>query len=272
MRINRIHSIGGGDFGVSYLHKKSSGKTSVNGKDMEIYIKNSGDAMPDVTEGLVITVKKNLILFDGYFLAFPEGDPLLSVHSCAEGFFVKVIRPGFISVCQSISLWRPIVSSVLTISDKGSRGEREDRSGPALIDMLSDIGSVFQNRAIVPDEKDIIRSKIIEWTEAGSNLILLTGGTGVSRRDVTPEAVLSLTDRVIPGIGEAMRSKTAPSKATAFLSRGLAATYRDALIVALPGSERGAKECFAAVAPILRHAVETLCGWAGECGESRRHR
>lgn len=272
MRITRIYSIGDGDFGISYLHKKNSGKSSVNGKDMNIYINNSSDSMPDISEGLVLTVKKDLNLFDGCFLAFPEGDPLLSVHTCEKGFFIKVIRPGFVSVCQKISLWRPILSSILTVSDKGSKGEREDRSGPALIDMLFEIGAVLDNRAIVPDEQEAIKSKIIEWSKSGSRLILLTGGTGVSQRDVTPEAILSLTNRVIPGIGESMRSKTASFKSTAFLSRGLAATYRDTLIVAFPGSERGAKECFAAVAPILRHAVETLCGWTGECGDNRLHR
>lgn len=271
MRILRIQSIDDGDLGVAYLHKRASGKNSVNGSEMDIYLTKSDQDLAGIHEGLAVTLSKSLDLIDGHFLYFDEEDPLLLLKDNDGQFSAQVVRPGFISVSQSVSLWRPIRASVLTMSDKGSRGEREDRSGPALIGMLPDIGATLHDRAIVPDDQEAIRSKIMQWADEGSHLILLTGGTGLSKRDVTPEAVLSLTDRIIPGIGEAMRSMTAPLSPTAYLSRGFAATYRESLILALPGSERGAQECFTAVAPLLRHAVEILCGWSGECGGHRHH-
>ncbi|GHS85596.1 hypothetical protein AGMMS49957_01990 [Synergistales bacterium] len=152
-----------------------------------------------------------------------------------------------------------IRAAVLTVSDKGSKGERRDTAGPALIGLLTEAGAEVGLSAIVPDERELIASRIREWS-ASVSLILTTGGTGLSQRDVTPEALLDVGERVVPGFGEIMRSESAKRTHNAPLSRALAVTVGRCLVLSLPGSERGARECFAAVLPSLRHAVDILNG------------
>ncbi|MCL1876281.1 MAG: bifunctional molybdenum cofactor biosynthesis protein MoaC/MoaB [Synergistaceae bacterium] len=163
---------------------------------------------------------------------------------------------------------KKIVSSgILTISDKGSRGERSDTSGEKLADLLKSFGADVKRRAIVPDEKTHIAEKLIEWSDEDNlELIVTTGGTGLSPRDVTPEALLEVGDRIVPGIGESMRMKSLSQTPNGILSRGIAVTRGKTLIIALPGSERGSSSCFEAVEPALRHAIEILNGWESECG------
>ncbi|GHV32997.1 molybdenum cofactor biosynthesis bifunctional protein [Synergistales bacterium] len=152
-----------------------------------------------------------------------------------------------------------IRAGVLTVSDRGAKGERRDTAGPALTDLLTDAGAEIAFTAIVPDEREVIASRVIEWA-ASVSLVLTTGGTGLSQRDVTPEALLDVGERVVPGFGEIMRSESAKHTRNAPLSRALAVTVGRCLIVSLPGSERGARECFAAILPVLRHAVDILNG------------
>lgn len=160
---------------------------------------------------------------------------------------------------------RVIRAGVLTVSDKGARGEREDTSGPALCDLLTARGVQVVCRDIVPDEAGAISGRIREWIEKENlQLVLTTGGTGLSPRDVTPDALLKMADRVVPGIGELMRAASLKHTPNAPLSRGIAVTAGGCLIVALPGSRRGATQCFEAICPSLRHAVEILNGWSGE--------
>ncbi|MDR2137047.1 MAG: bifunctional molybdenum cofactor biosynthesis protein MoaC/MoaB [Synergistaceae bacterium] len=164
---------------------------------------------------------------------------------------------------------RPLRAAVLTVSDKGSRGEREDTAGPALCDLLRSIGAEVAHRAVVPDERAAITEVLETWSE-DVQLILTTGGTGLSLRDVTPDALEEIADRVIPGFGELMRAESLKHTPHAPLSRGLAVTRGRCFIMALPGSRRGAEQCFEAVRPALRHAVGTLNGWDedSECGSS----
>jgi len=271
MRCLRLFLLNQGDVSIAYLHRKASGTASVNGTEMPVFLLRSGEPFPDRSEGLVMVLSAQPPLRENHFIAAKDGEPLLWLEQSGGGFIGCVHNPGFISVSQSVSLWKPIKAAVLTVSDKGSQGEREDRSGPALQRLLPDLGCQLQDYAVVPDEKDAICAKVRQWTLEGCHLVILTGGTGIAPRDVTPEALLSLSDRVVPGIGEAMRLRTASSKATAILSRGLAVAYNQTLLLALPGSERGVTECFQAVAPSLRHAVEILCGWSGDCGGGHSH-
>lgn len=160
-----------------------------------------------------------------------------------------------------------ITVAVLTVSDKGSRGEREDRSGPALCRVVEELGYRVQDRAIVPDEKDAIADRIVKWVdEEDVHMVLITGGTGLSSRDVTPEAVMSIADREVPGLGERMRSYSLNFTDRAVLSRGLAVTRGKSLILAMPGSVRGATQCFQAVESVIGHGLETLRGRSGDCG------
>ncbi|MBI5288756.1 MAG: MogA/MoaB family molybdenum cofactor biosynthesis protein [Chloroflexi bacterium] len=150
---------------------------------------------------------------------------------------------------------------ILTISDAGSRGERDDTSGGAIRELVVGIRGEVANYAIVPDERQVIAARLAEWCDAGDiDLILTTGGTGLSARDVTPEATLDVTERVVPGIAEAMRAVGLRNTQHAMLSRGVAVVRGSTLIVNLPGSEKAVRESLAAVLGVLPHAVELLRG------------
>jgi molybdenum cofactor synthesis domain len=169
-------------------------------------------------------------------------------------------------------LLRPIRVGILTVSDKGSRGERKDTAGPALAELVGPLGAVVARTAIVPDDRLLIAETLRTWTDLeGLQLVLVTGGTGLSSRDVTPEALQDVAERIVPGLGEAMRRKTEPLLDRSILSRSIAATRGKCLMIAFPGSERGARQCFESIAGVLRHAVEILNGWEGECAAHQKH-
>ena len=150
---------------------------------------------------------------------------------------------------------------ILTISDKGSKGQRQDKSGEVIRDVVSSIKSTIVKYEIVPDEANIIAGKLIDWAdEGGVDVILTTGGTGLSRRDVTPEATLSVIDREVPGIAEAMRAKSLEKTPMAVLSRAVAGMRGRCLIINLPGSPKAVQECLEVVLPALPHAVEIIKG------------
>ena len=154
-----------------------------------------------------------------------------------------------------------IRAAVLTVSDKGARGERVDTAGPAVAEMLRRIGADVVETAIVPDDRAGIAAQLRAWANsAGVQLILTTGGTGLAPRDLTPEATLDVAERQVPGIPEVMREIGRKSTHLAAVSRSVAVTRGHTLIVNLPGSERGARESLAAVLDLLPHAVELLQG------------
>ncbi len=149
---------------------------------------------------------------------------------------------------------------VLTISDKGSTGEREDLSGPAVREALASAGDVVRSET-VPDERNRIADVLKAWADSGEmDLIFTTGGTGLTLRDITPEATLAVLEREAPGIAEALRAESLKVTPMAMLSRGVAGTRGRALIVNLPGSPKAVRECLAVVMPVLGHAVEMLRG------------
>jgi molybdenum cofactor synthesis domain-containing protein len=148
---------------------------------------------------------------------------------------------------------------VLTVSDRGSRGEREDTAGTAVAAMLNAKGMTVAVRDIVPDERDQIAAKLRHWAdEEKLDVVLTTGGTGLALRDVTPEATAEVADRHVPGFAEAMRAAGRRSTALADLSRAVAVTRGRTLIINLPGSERGARESLDAVIELIPHAVDVL--------------
>jgi molybdopterin adenylyltransferase len=185
-----------------------------------------------------------------------------------EGIFVRVleggdVRPGDGILVEKKSL---IHAAVLTASDKGARGEREDLSGDALEEGLRDLGVALVERAIVPDDRDRISAELTRWTdETPVNLILTTGGTGMTTRDVTPEATLAVLDRQAPGFVEAMRAGSAAKTPHAMLSRAVSGMRGKTLIINMPGSPRACREQFAMIAPALPHAVEKLLDLGGDC-------
>ena len=150
---------------------------------------------------------------------------------------------------------------ILTISDKGWRGQRYDESGPAIRDRLSLLDSDVVRHEVVPDEMDIITDKLTEWADEGSvDIILTTGGTGLGPRDVTPEATLSIVGKVVPGLAEAMRVRTSDTAPFAILSRAVAGIRGRCLIINLPGSPKAVRECLEVVLPVIPHAVEIIKG------------
>ena len=159
------------------------------------------------------------------------------------------------------------IVGILTISDKGWRGERQDESGSTIRQILSGMGTQIANYDIVPDEKDIIAEKLVKWAdEDGMDIIVTTGGTGLGPRDVTPEATLAVIDRVVPGFAEAMRAESLKKTPHAVLSRAVSGIRGGCLIINLPGSPRAVRECLEVILPALPHAIETLKGIAGDCG------
>jgi molybdenum cofactor biosynthesis protein MoaC len=158
-------------------------------------------------------------------------------------------------------------AAVLTVSDKGARGERKDTAGPALSGLLKAAGAQVVHTAVVPDEINDISDLVRLWAD-DAHLVLTTGGTGLSERDVTPEALTRIADRTVPGLGELMRAESLKHTPNAPLSRGLAVTLGRCLVVAMPGSEKGARQCFEAIRPTLRHAVGILNGWDADCAEA----
>ena len=150
---------------------------------------------------------------------------------------------------------------ILTISDKGSKGQRQDKSGEVIRDAASLVNGKVLKYEVVPDEKDIIAATLSGWADSGKiDVILTTGGTGLSKRDVTPEATLSVVDRVVPGFAEAMRVKSLEKTPTAMLSRGVAGQRGNCLIINLPGSPKAVQECLDVIAPAIPHAVEIIKG------------
>jgi len=158
--------------------------------------------------------------------------------------------------------------AVLTVSDKAFRGEREDRSYPAIAEALRGWEGVeFEVRRyeVVPDEREVIAAKLRELADGGEvDLILTAGGTGLGPRDVTPEATLEVVERVVPGIPEAMRAESLKATPAGMLSRAVSGIRGRTLIINLPGSPKGAKECLEAILPAIPHAVEVLRGEIGD--------
>jgi molybdenum cofactor synthesis domain-containing protein len=150
---------------------------------------------------------------------------------------------------------------VVTCSNRSAAGERDDASGPALVDALRDAGwDVAPDAVVVPDDEGIIAGTLAELADAGHRLVLTTGGTGLAPTDVTPAATRRVIDREVPGLAELMRAAGAASTPMAALSSGVVGVRNGALIANLPGSPRGASESLTALLPVLRHALDQLAG------------
>jgi molybdopterin adenylyltransferase len=158
--------------------------------------------------------------------------------------------------------------TVLTISDKGFAGEREDRSGRYLIDFFKEKGWEIISYDIIPDEIEMIKEKLIEICDNNkSNLVLTTGGTGFSLRDVTPEATRLVVEKEAPGISEAIRMESREKTPRSILSRGVSGIRKQTLIINLPGSINGVKDSIEAIYEVLPHGIYILTGENSECGQ-----
>ena len=160
-------------------------------------------------------------------------------------------------------------TALLVLSDKGSKGERVDTSGPALSNWLAERGAQVVDSAMIPDEALQIEAILKEWADSGRfELIITCGGTGVSPRDVTPDATRRILDKEIPGLGEAMRRASAAITPHAILSRAIAGIRKKTMIINLPGSPKGAIENLSAIWPAIPHGVAKILGDPADCAES----
>lgn len=156
---------------------------------------------------------------------------------------------------------------VLTISDSASAGKRDDQSGPEARRLLEEAGFDVVGIEVLPDERSAIESRLCRAADEDIRLVVTSGGTGLSPRDVTPEATLAVIDRNVPGVAEMMRLESLKITPRAALSRAVSGIRKSTLIINLPGSVKGVRECLTAVRPILSHAVDTLQQASLGCGE-----
>ena len=158
---------------------------------------------------------------------------------------------------------------ILTISDKGSKGEREDQSGKVIGEVVKEINGEVKYYQIIPDEKNIIQEELVKAVDKlHLDLILTTGGTGLAKRDVTPDATLEVIEKEVPGISEIIRSESFKKTDRAILSRGVAGIRKESLIINLPGSPKGVRESLEIILEALPHGIEILKGQATECGRN----
>jgi molybdopterin adenylyltransferase len=174
-------------------------------------------------------------------------------------------NPGFFETQNGDVMFQTVI---LTISDRGSRGERQDSSGPMIEAMIKDLPAEVIHYEIIPDEKGIIAAALKKAADQlKADLILTTGGTGLSPRDVTPDATLEVIEKQVPGFAEAMRAESLKKTPHAMISRAVCGIRGSSLIVNLPGSPKSVKENLSVILPALPHALLKLKGDPAECGQ-----
>ncbi|MDR0469585.1 MAG: MOSC domain-containing protein [Peptococcaceae bacterium] len=192
-----------------------------------------------------------------------------------EGVFAIVVQGGEIHVGDELALMaqdeglKKLRAAILILSDKGSKGEREDKCGPLMKRMLEEEGYEAVETLIIPDEQKQIEEELIRFSDGRQvDLVLTSGGTGFSMRDVTPEATLAVAPRLVPGIAEAIRAYSMTITKRAMLGRGVAAIRGRTLIVNLPGSPKAVEESLGYILPELEHGLEIMRGEAAECART----
>ncbi len=191
-----------------------------------------------------------------------------------EGVFARVLKGGSIQVGEEITLLppqkdRPFTAAVITLSDRGAKGEREDLSGPAAVELLTQAGYLVEESLLLPDGIEPLAKELCRLADQRQiSLILTTGGTGFSERDLTPEATIQVCDRMANGIAEAMRSYSLSITPRAMLSRAVSGIRGKSLIVNLPGSPKAVRESLGYILPHLAHGLGILRGTEGECGNA----
>ena len=184
-----------------------------------------------------------------------------------EGVFARVLEGGLLKSGAELGIAKRYRVGIITASDKGSRGEREDSSGTAIRDFVSEKGYEVTSYALLSDDQPLLEAEMKRLADGGlADLILTTGGTGFSPRDRTPEATLAVADRLVPGIAEAMRQASLAITPRAMLSRAVSTIRGSSLIINLPGSPKAVTESLSAIIGSLRHGLDVLTGPPADCG------
>ena len=222
---------------------------------------------------------ENILAYGIDFKKLPVGTKLIykRVGDCImprEGIFAKVLESGTIKVGDKIEVIypekdMPYMAAVMTLSDKGSRGERVDTSGPRAAEILKEHGFKIVEEILLPDEEAQIKKHLIRLSDSRQvDLIITTGGTGLSPRDRTPEATLAVADRNVPGISEAIRAGSMTITKRAMLSRGVSVIRKKTLIINLPGSKKAVEESLSFIIDQLPHGLDTLRENTEDCGRN----
>lgn len=188
-----------------------------------------------------------------------------------EGVFTEVIEPGHIKAGDEIIMIpprkdRPFTAAVITLSDKGAAGEREDKSGPKIVEMIEEAGYDVKETLLLPDGRTALEKQLIRLADQRQiNVIFTTGGTGFAERDVTPEATIAVCDRMANGIADAIRNYSMTITPRAMFSRAVSGIRKKTLIINLPGSPKAVQEALEFLLPHLEHGIGILRGSEGEC-------
>lgn len=188
-----------------------------------------------------------------------------------EGVFTEVVKPGHIKVGDEITMIppkkdRPFTAAVITLSDKGAAGEREDKSGPKIVEMIKSAGYDVKETLLLPDGRTALEKQLIRLADQRQiNVIFTTGGTGFAERDVTPEATIAVCDRMANGIADAIRNYSMTITPRAMFSRAVSGIRKKTLIINLPGSPKAVQEALEFLLPHLDHGIGILRGSEGEC-------
>jgi len=168
---------------------------------------------------------------------------------------------------KEVKRFHEIKVSVLTVSDRGHRGEREDQSGAVILEVVDSNGWELLHYSVLPDERETIKNELMRLAdEVGSDIIFTTGGTGLAPRDITPDATLEVISREVPGMAEEMRRESRKKTPHAMLSRAVCGVRGKTLIINFPGSPQAVRECMDVILTVLPHAVELLKGEVSDCG------
>lgn len=187
-----------------------------------------------------------------------------------NGIFVRVLKGGLIKTNDEIRIYEGHRVAIITLSDKAYKGERLDTSSLKIEEIVKRNGYEVSFKAVLPDEKDQLEKMLIDICDSRkADLILTTGGTGLSERDITPEATKAVIEKEVPGIAESIRSLTMKYTNRSMLSRGVAGTRKNTLIVNLSGSPVAVEEQLESIIEPLKHGIDTLCGLSSECARQK---
>ena len=241
-----------GDHTLCYLHSDSQGKSTVNEVPLKLNYTHCGEALAETEcEGfMTLVLPSGILLEDGDFLFVKEYETLLRWKEAEKCF--EVINNGFIGLSDKIEILKPLKTAILSVNTS------ENEATPDFSFLAGKIAGEVTEVRNVTNTMEEIKAAVTELADKGNDLIITTGGVGITEKDIVPEAVTEASDRVIPGFGEVMRIKNLMNRPEMILNRSMAAVAGSTLIICLPGNVKDATECFSSISAAIRPAVEKI--------------